>query len=198
MSVGELVDHIILMPDFTSEDLLQTMEIFFLQLDDDVKQCIQKIDDETEFDTAQTINQSIISTQNIEETEEVFVMKEEMKVEPVDNEDLSSPRFLKKDVTNLDIQDYCEVDIHNQIAITDEFKVFIGPDHISSDFNTSLESATSTPANEESNITFAQTNLLSGNHEKENTNARLYNCSKCGKCFSKKHYAKTHCKPKNP
>ena len=193
MSVGEWVDHIILMPDFTSEDLLQTMEIFFLQLDDDVKQCIQKIDDETEFDTAQTINQSIISTQNIEETEEVFVMKEEMKVELVDNEDLSSP-----DVTNLDIQHYCEVDIHNQITITDEFKVFSGPDHISSDFSTSLETATSTPANEESNITFAQTNLLSGNHEKENTNARLYNCSKCGKCFSKKHYATTHCKPKNP
>ena len=114
MSVGEWVDHIILMPDLTSEDLLQTMEIFLVQLDDDEKPCIKNIDDETEFDTAQTINQSIISTQNIEETEEVFVMKEEMKVEPVDNEDLSSPRFIKKDLTNLDIQDYCELDIHNQ------------------------------------------------------------------------------------
>ena len=55
--VGDWVDHVIMMPDFTSEDLLQTMEIFLVELNQEVKPWIQNIDDET-FDTSQTMDKT--------------------------------------------------------------------------------------------------------------------------------------------
>ena len=44
-SVGEWVDHVIMMPDFTSEDLMPTMKIFLVEHNKDVKPGIQNLYD---------------------------------------------------------------------------------------------------------------------------------------------------------
>jgi len=82
LSVGEWVDHIIMMPDNTSDDLLKRMETFFCKPEEDEEESIQNTyeDTATSLDTNDKVTMSNI--------EEVYVIKEEMKVEVVEEDEL--------------------------------------------------------------------------------------------------------------
>jgi len=81
LSVGEWVDHIIMMPDYSSDDLLKTMETFFSKPEEDEEEWIQN----TDVASSLLDMNDPVTMSNIEE---VYVIKEEMKVEVVEEDEL--------------------------------------------------------------------------------------------------------------
>ena len=81
VSVGEWVDHIIMMPDYTSLDLLKDMESFLSKLDNNEEIRLPNNHDEA-IDTSHIMDKNEIEA--MANIEEVYVIKEEMKVEVVE------------------------------------------------------------------------------------------------------------------
>jgi len=82
LSVGEWVDHIIMMPDYSSDVLLETMDTFLSKPEEDEEAWMQNTSDNT---VSSLYTNDSVTMPNIEE---VYVIKEEMKVEVVEDEEL--------------------------------------------------------------------------------------------------------------
>ena len=96
---------------------------------------------------------------------------------------------MNKKVRSQDTQKSDTVELEELIVTTDT---------VSFDQNYSSVEIAVTPVEDVSNETSVGTPLLLENQEDENLTTRLYKCTKCGKSFAKKSYAKAHCKPKKP